>query len=185
MDPAELRLKNFIPSDKFPYLCPLGWTYDSGDYPAAMNLALKMAGYEELRKEQAEKRKKGELMGIGISSFTEIVGAGPAPHLRYRRHQDVRQLRDSHSSHRQSDRAPGNEIARARATRPRFRKSSRRSWEFPQQDIIAGRRRHGYRALRPGNLRQPQHAGGGRQRPRWLRERFATRRGKSRRICWK
>ncbi len=43
-----------------------------------MNLALKMAGYEDLRKEQAEKRKKGELMGIGISSFTEIVGAGPA-----------------------------------------------------------------------------------------------------------
>ena len=77
MDPAELRLKNFIPSDKFPYQCPLGWTYDSGDYPAAMNLALKMAGYEDLRKEQAEKRARGELMGIGISSFTEIVGAGP------------------------------------------------------------------------------------------------------------
>ncbi|HTX38390.1 MAG TPA: aerobic carbon-monoxide dehydrogenase large subunit [Bryobacteraceae bacterium] len=77
MDPAELRLKNFIPSDKFPYQCPLGWTYDSGNYAAAMNLALKMAGYQDLRKEQAEKRKKGELMGIGISSFTEIVGAGP------------------------------------------------------------------------------------------------------------
>jgi carbon-monoxide dehydrogenase large subunit len=77
MDPVALRLKNFIPSNKFPYRCPLGWTYDSGDYPAAMNLALKMAGYEELRKEQAEKRQKGELMGIGISSFTEVVGAGP------------------------------------------------------------------------------------------------------------
>jgi carbon-monoxide dehydrogenase large subunit len=77
MDPVELRLKNFIPSNKFPYRCPLGWTYDSGDYPAAMNLALQMAGYEELRKEQAEKRAKGELMGIGISSFTEVVGAGP------------------------------------------------------------------------------------------------------------
>jgi carbon-monoxide dehydrogenase large subunit len=77
MDPVELRLKNFIPSNKFPYRCPLGWTYDSGDYPAAMNLALKMAGYEELRQEQAEKRQKGELMGIGISSFTEVVGAGP------------------------------------------------------------------------------------------------------------
>ena len=77
MDPAELRLKNFIPPDKFPYQSPLGWTYDSGDYPAAMNLALKMAGYEDLRKEQAEKRAKGELMGIGISSFTEVVGAGP------------------------------------------------------------------------------------------------------------
>jgi carbon-monoxide dehydrogenase large subunit len=77
-DPAELRLKNFIPSGKFPYQSPLGWSYDSGDYPAAMNKALEMIGYRELRKEQAEKRKRGELMGIGISSFTEIVGAGPA-----------------------------------------------------------------------------------------------------------
>ena len=76
-DPAELRLKNFIPSSKFPYKSPLGWSYDSGDYPAAMKLALEMVGYKELRKEQEEKRKKGELMGIGISSFTEIVGAGP------------------------------------------------------------------------------------------------------------
>lgn len=77
-DPAELRLKNFIPSDQFPYQSPLGWSYDSGDYPAAMNKALEIIGYRELRKEQEEKRKKGELMGIGISSFTEIVGAGPA-----------------------------------------------------------------------------------------------------------
>jgi aerobic carbon-monoxide dehydrogenase large subunit len=78
MDPAELRLKNFIPADKFPYQCPLGWSYDSGDYQAAMHLALEKIGYHSLRKEQAEKRRKGELMGIGISSFTEIVGAGPA-----------------------------------------------------------------------------------------------------------
>jgi carbon-monoxide dehydrogenase large subunit len=77
-DPAELRLKNFIPSSRFPYQSPLGWSYDSGDYAAAMNMALEMAGYRELRQEQAEKRAKGELMGIGISSFTEIVGAGPA-----------------------------------------------------------------------------------------------------------
>jgi aerobic carbon-monoxide dehydrogenase large subunit len=77
-DPAELRLKNFIAKDKFPYMCPLGWNYDSGDYPAAMNMALEMIGYRALRKEQEEKRKKGELMGIGISSFTEIVGAGPS-----------------------------------------------------------------------------------------------------------
>jgi len=78
MDPVALRLKNFIPSDKFPYQSPLGWTYDSGDYTAAMNLALDKIGYTNLRKEQAEKRKRGELMGIGVSSFTEIVGAGPA-----------------------------------------------------------------------------------------------------------
>jgi aerobic carbon-monoxide dehydrogenase large subunit len=78
MDPVELRLNNFVPSDKFPYQSALGWTYDSGDYEAAMKLALAKVGYAELRKEQEEKRKRGELMGIGISSFTEIVGAGPA-----------------------------------------------------------------------------------------------------------
>ena len=78
IDPVDLRLKNFVPPDKFPYQSPLGWTYDSGDYPAAMNLALEKIGYRELRKEQREKRERGELMGIGVSSFTEIVGAGPA-----------------------------------------------------------------------------------------------------------
>jgi aerobic carbon-monoxide dehydrogenase large subunit len=78
MDPVDLRLKNFIPSDKFPYQSPLGWSYDSGDYTAAMNLALEKIGYQDLRREQAEKRKRGEFMGIGVSSFTEIVGAGPA-----------------------------------------------------------------------------------------------------------
>ena len=78
MDPVELRRKNFIPADKFPYQSPLGWTYDSGDYHAAMDLALEKIGYHELRREQEEKRKRGELMGIGVSSFTEIVGAGPA-----------------------------------------------------------------------------------------------------------
>jgi aerobic carbon-monoxide dehydrogenase large subunit len=78
IDPVELRLKNFVPRDKFPYRSPLGWSYDSGDYHGAMNLALEKIGYRDLRKEQADKRKRGELMGIGISSFTEIVGAGPA-----------------------------------------------------------------------------------------------------------
>jgi aerobic carbon-monoxide dehydrogenase large subunit len=78
MDPAELRLKNFIQPDQFPYKSALGWEYDSGNYPAALALAMKTIGYDELRREQAEKRRRGELMGIGISSFTEIVGAGPS-----------------------------------------------------------------------------------------------------------
>jgi carbon-monoxide dehydrogenase large subunit len=78
MDPAELRLKNFIQPEQFPYKSALGWEYDSGDYPAALALAMKTIGYDELRREQAEKRRRGELMGIGISSFTEIVGAGPS-----------------------------------------------------------------------------------------------------------
>ncbi len=78
MDPAELRLKNFIPPDKFPYKSATGWEYDSGNYPAALKLAMEKIGYADLRKEQAEKRARGELMGIGISTFTEIVGAGPS-----------------------------------------------------------------------------------------------------------
>jgi len=56
----------------------LGWEYDSGDYPTALRKAMDMIGYENLRKEQAEKRARGEFMGIGISSFTEIVGGGPS-----------------------------------------------------------------------------------------------------------
>ncbi len=77
-DPAEYRLKNFIRPEQFPYRSPTGWTYDSGNYSAALKLALEMIDYEGLRREQAEKRARGELMGIGISSFTEIVGAGPS-----------------------------------------------------------------------------------------------------------
>jgi carbon-monoxide dehydrogenase large subunit len=78
MDPAELRMKNFIQPEAFPYKSVLGWEYDSGNYPAALKKAMDIIGYHALRKEQAEKRKRGELMGIGISSFTEIVGAGPS-----------------------------------------------------------------------------------------------------------
>jgi len=81
MDPAELRLKNFIKAEQFPYHSALGWEYDSGDYHTALKKAMTLIDYAGLRKEQAEKRKKGELMGIGISSFTEIVGAGPSKHF--------------------------------------------------------------------------------------------------------
>src|ERR1700737_4038869 len=81
MDPAELRLKNLIRPEQFPYTCKTGWEYDSGDYPRAMRLAMEIAGYEGLRKEQAEKRERGEVMGLGISFFTETVGAGPRKHM--------------------------------------------------------------------------------------------------------
>jgi carbon-monoxide dehydrogenase large subunit len=84
MDAAELRIKNFIKPEQFPYKSALGWEYDSGDYHTAMKKAMNTIGYKELREEQAKKReafKRGEtreIMGIGISFFTEIVGAGPA-----------------------------------------------------------------------------------------------------------
>jgi carbon-monoxide dehydrogenase large subunit len=81
MDPAELRMKNLLRPEQFPYTTPTGWEYDSGDYPRALRTAMDIAGYEELRREQAEKRERGELMGIGISFFTEGVGAGPRKHM--------------------------------------------------------------------------------------------------------
>jgi carbon-monoxide dehydrogenase large subunit len=77
MDPIELRIKNFIQPDQFPYTTKTGWVYDSGNYEPTMREAMRIAGYDELRREQAEKRAKGELMGIGVAFFTEAVGAGP------------------------------------------------------------------------------------------------------------
>src|SRR6476646_8280036 len=77
MDPVELRIKNFIQPDQFPYTTKTGWVYDSGDYEPTMREAMRIAGYAELRREQAEKRERGELMGIGVAFFTEAVGAGP------------------------------------------------------------------------------------------------------------
>jgi carbon-monoxide dehydrogenase large subunit len=78
VDPADLRMKNFIPPEQFPYKSALGWQYDSGNYAGALKKAMDTIGYADLRKEQADKRKRGELMGIGICSFVEIVGAGPS-----------------------------------------------------------------------------------------------------------
>jgi carbon-monoxide dehydrogenase large subunit len=77
IDPADLRLKNFIRKEQFPYRSATGFEYDSGDYHTAMNLALDTIGYRELREEQERLRAEGKLIGIGLASFTEIVGAGP------------------------------------------------------------------------------------------------------------
>ena len=80
-DPAELRLKNLLRPDQFPYTCATGWVYDSGDYARTLRLAMDQAGYAGLRREQAARRERGELMGIGVSFFTEAVGAGPRDHM--------------------------------------------------------------------------------------------------------
>src|SRR5947199_4829704 len=76
MDQAELRMKNFIQPEQFPYRSATGWVYDSGDYPKAMNVALEQLGYAELRKDVGARRQRGEVTGIGVASFTEVVGAG-------------------------------------------------------------------------------------------------------------
>ena len=78
IDPAEMRLRNFIQPEQFPYETATGFVYDSGDYPTALRMALDEVGYDELRAEQAAAREEGRLVGIGIAHFTEAVGAGPA-----------------------------------------------------------------------------------------------------------
>lgn len=81
MDKAEIRMRNFIRKEQFPYRSAFGWEYDSGDYHAALEKVMGAVNYRELRAEQATRRADPDsptLMGIGIVTFTEIVGAGPS-----------------------------------------------------------------------------------------------------------
>ena len=76
VDAAQFRLDNFIQPEQFPYASATGFLYDSGNYPEAMRIALEKLGYEELRSEQQAARAEGRLLGIGLASFTEVLGAG-------------------------------------------------------------------------------------------------------------
>ncbi len=78
MDPVELRRRNLIPHDAFPYRTMGGYTYDSGDYAKALDEVVKLAGYAELREEQARRRATGDprLLGIGVSVYVEITAVG-------------------------------------------------------------------------------------------------------------
>ncbi len=78
IDPAEIRRKNFPQPSEFPFKTSGGVIYDSANYEAALDLALKKANYEGLRQKQAELRKQGKYMGIGLSSYVEICSAGPS-----------------------------------------------------------------------------------------------------------
>jgi len=80
MDPAEVRRKNFIRPDEFPYTPPeLGMlAYDSGDYEKTLDKALETVDYQDLRRQQKEARKEGRLFGIGVGSYVEICGVAPS-----------------------------------------------------------------------------------------------------------
>ena len=77
MDPVEIRRRNFIPADAFPYRTPMGREYDSGNYEATLDRALELAGYQDLREEQKRLRQQGKLMGIGIATNVDRSGYGP------------------------------------------------------------------------------------------------------------
>jgi carbon-monoxide dehydrogenase large subunit len=78
LDPLEVRRRNFIGKDAFPYETGTAVAYDSGDYTAALEKALQMADYDALRKKQAELREQGRYLGIGFSTYVEICGMGPS-----------------------------------------------------------------------------------------------------------
>ena len=79
MDPVDIRMKNFVGNDAFPYATATGLTYDSGNYAAPLEKALNVVGYKKLREEQGRARAEGRLMGIGLSTYGEICAMGPSP----------------------------------------------------------------------------------------------------------
>ena len=119
-DPIDLRMRSFIAPEQFPYETTTGWTYDSGNYAETMKVAMDIAGYDDLRREQAEKRARGELMGIGVSFFTEGVGAGP------RKHMDILGLSMNDGADLRVH-PSGKAVVSASARRPRARATRRRS----------------------------------------------------------
>lgn len=79
IDPVELRRKNFIPPQEFPYTTPTGAVYDTGEYERALDEVLRLSGYEQLRVDQARRREENStrLLGIGISCYVEVTGFEP------------------------------------------------------------------------------------------------------------
>jgi carbon-monoxide dehydrogenase large subunit len=78
LDPVDVRLRNFVPSNQFPYNTPTGLTYDSANYEACFQKALDIVNYKQLREEQVKLRAQGKYLGIGISTYVEICAMGPS-----------------------------------------------------------------------------------------------------------
>ena len=158
MDPAELRLKNFIKPEQFPYQNKTGWEYDSGDYEPALRMAMEQIGYDDLRREQEEKRARGELMGIGVSFFTETVGAGP------RKHMDILGLGMADGAEVRVH-PTGKAVVRlsvqtqGQGHETTFAQIVGRGARHPARGHRRRPRRHRPDPVRPGHLRQPLDAG--------------------------
>ena len=182
MDPAQLRLQNLLKPDQFPYKSKTGWVYDSGDYETTMRKAMDMIGYDALRAEQKEKRERGELMGIGMSFFTEAVGAGPAQGHGHPRPRHGRRLRTAGPSDRAKPLCGCRFRPRGRATRPRSPRSSPKSWVFRPTTSTSC-------TVTPTRRRSASgHTAAGRRRcrvppPRWSPARSGTRPRSSPRAC--
>ncbi len=159
MDPAELRRKNFIQPNQFPFATQMGAVYDSGDYEKALDLALKTAKWERLKAERDAARAQGRLVGLGLAMYVEVCGLGPSVVAADRRlgalAGDDRARRPDQRHHRRvAARAGQRDDVRADARRPVRRAD--RAHHDPS-------RRHRRREAGHRHLRQPV-AGGRRHR---------------------
>ena len=177
VDPAEFRTQNFIKPEQFPYTSATGFEYDSGDYGKAHDLALEKLGYTELRKEQEAARAEGRLIGIGVASFTEVVGAGPGKTY------DIAGLRMFDSAELRVHPTGkailklGDEVA-GPGPRDDVRPDRRRGARHPGRARGGRGGRHRHDAVRPRHVRQPLDAGqrrrDGRSIARKLRDKART-----------
>ena len=158
MDQAEFRRMNFVRDDDFPHRTPFGFLTDSGQYAKCLDVGLKAIGYEEFRREQAEARKRGRLLGLGISTMTEPLGAGNS------REYDILGIKMFDSAELKvhmtgkailrtgaKTQGQGHETTWAQIVGPRARHPGRR------RRRRGGRHRH--RPVRHGHLRLAQHPG--------------------------
>ena len=158
LDPVELRLRNLLRPEQFPYTTKTGWVYDSGDYEPTLREAMRIADYDGLRREQAERRARGELMGIGVSFFTEAVGAGP------RRDMDILGLGMADGAELRIH-PTGTAVLRVscqtqgQGHETTFAQIVAEEIGIPPARHQGRARRHRPDAVRPGYLRQPLHPG--------------------------
>jgi carbon-monoxide dehydrogenase large subunit len=82
LDPAEIRRRNLIPRDAYPFTSAAGFVYDSGDYPEGLERALTLARYEQRKRERDAGRARGRLLGVGVACYTEYTGIGSETYRR-------------------------------------------------------------------------------------------------------
>lgn len=188
LDPVELRRRNWIGHEEFPYTSISGLTYDSGNYEAATDKALALFGYDELRAEQAKRNESGDSvrLGIGVSTYTEMCGLAPSRVLR-----DLRYAVEAAGRRRASGCCPParsrwspGPVRTGRGTRPAGARSPPMCSGCPSRTwrsctATPGRRRRAW--TRTGRGRWSSGA-----RPCITRRRrWSTRRGRWPRICWR
>ena len=182
VDPIDLRMRSFIAPEQFPYETTTGWTYDSGNYAETMRSRWRWPATRTCAASRRRSARSGELMGIGVSFFTEGVGAGP------RKHMDILGLAMNDGADLRVHPSGKAVVSLSAQTQGQghettFAQIVAEELGIPPEDVEV---RHGdtdQLALRPRHLRQPLDARSPAARWPSSRARCATRRARSRRRC--